>query len=72
MEASVSTSADVKQAAESLIGKADAFYIFTDNTVVSALESVISVADDKDIPLFVGELDSVNAGGFAAHWLQLL
>ncbi len=39
-EASVSTSAEVKQAAESLIGKADVFYIITDNTVVSALESV--------------------------------
>ncbi|MFJ7991418.1 ABC transporter substrate binding protein [Peribacillus frigoritolerans] len=67
VEASVSTSADVKQATESLIGKADAFYIITDNTVVSALESVISVANDQDIPLFVGELDSVNAGGFAAY-----
>ncbi len=25
------------------------------------------VANDQDIPLFVGELDSVNAGGFAAY-----
>ena len=66
-EASVSTSAEVKQAAESLIGKADVFYIITDNTVVSALESVVGVANDKDIPLFVGELDSVNRGGFAAY-----
>ena len=41
VEASVATSADVKQATESLIGKVDAFYIITDNTVVSALESVI-------------------------------
>ncbi|MFJ8245389.1 ABC transporter substrate-binding protein [Peribacillus asahii] len=66
-EASVSTSADVKKAAESLIGKVDAFYIVTDNTVVSALESVVGVANDKDIPLFVGELDSVERGGFAAY-----
>lgn len=66
-EASVSTSAEVKTAAESLIGKADVFFIVTDNTVVSALESVIGVANDKDIPLFVGELDSVNRGGFAAY-----
>lgn len=67
VEASVSTSADVKTAAESLVGKADVFYIITDNTVVSALESVIGVSNDKDIPLFVGELDSVNRGGFAAY-----
>jgi putative ABC transport system substrate-binding protein len=67
VESSVSTSAEVKQAAEALVGKVDAFYIITDNTVVSALESVISVAGDEDIPLFVGELDSVARGGFAAY-----
>ncbi|KAA0567086.1 ABC transporter substrate-binding protein [Rossellomorea aquimaris] len=66
VEASVSTSADVKQAAESLVGRVDAIYIPTDNTVVSALESVISVANDKDIPLFVGELDSMKKGAIAA------
>ncbi len=63
----VSASSEVKQAAESLIGKADMFYIFTDNTVVSALESVIQVANDEDLPLFVGEKDSVARGGFAAY-----
>jgi putative ABC transport system substrate-binding protein len=67
VEAPVSTSAEVKQAAESLIGSADVIYIITDNTVVSALESVIKVASDEDIPLYVGELDSVKRGGFAAY-----
>lgn len=65
--ASVATSADVKQAAESLAGKIDAFYIITDNTVVSALESVISVAQSKKIPLLAAELDSVKRGAFAAY-----
>ncbi len=64
---SVATSAEVKQAAESLAGKVDAIMIVTDNTVVSALESVISVAEAEKIPLFVGELDSVERGGFAAY-----
>lgn len=67
VDVSVSTSAEVKQAAESLVGKADVFYIITDNTVVSALDSVVQVANDKDIPLFVGELDSVAKGGLAAY-----
>lgn len=66
-EATVSSSSEVKQAAESLVGKVDVFYIITDNTVVSALESVIQVANDNDIPLFVGELDSIKRGGFAAY-----
>ncbi|HWO97681.1 MAG TPA: ABC transporter substrate-binding protein [Bacillus sp. (in: firmicutes)] len=67
VEAPVSTSAEVKQAAESLVGNADVIYIITDNTVVSALESVVKVASDEDIPLYVGELDSVKRGGFAAY-----
>ncbi|MBN8209231.1 ABC transporter substrate-binding protein [Bacillus sp. NTK071] len=67
VEKSVSTSAEVKQAAEALVGKVDVIYIATDNTVVSALESVISVANDKDIPMFAGEFDSVNRGAFAAY-----
>lgn len=67
VEATVANSSEVKQAAESLIGKADMIYIITDNTVVSALESVIQVANDEDLPLFVGELDSVSRGGFAAY-----
>ncbi|MER2237981.1 MAG: ABC transporter substrate-binding protein, partial [Psychrobacillus sp.] len=61
VEASVATTADVKQATESLIGKVDSMYIITDNTVVSALESVISVANENKIPVMVGEFDSVNA-----------
>lgn len=66
-EQSVATSADVKQATEALIGKVDCIYIITDNTVVSALESVIQISTDKKLPLFVGELDSVKRGGFAAY-----
>lgn len=67
VERSVATSSEVKTAAESLVGKVDVYYIITDNTVVSALESVVEVAEEKDIPLFVGELDSVKRGGFAAY-----
>ena len=72
VEANVSTSAEVKQATESLIGKVDAFYIITDNTVVSALESVIDVANANKLPLVVGELDSVARGGLAALRFRIL
>jgi len=66
VEAAVSTSAEVKTAAESLVGKVDSFYIITDNTVVSALESVIDVANTNKLPMMVGELDSVERGGLGA------
>jgi len=70
VEAAVSTSAEVKQATESLIGKVDSLYIITDNTVVSALESVIDVANANKLPLMVGELDSVERGGLAAYGFE--
>ncbi|TKC18199.1 ABC transporter substrate-binding protein [Robertmurraya kyonggiensis] len=70
VESSVATTADVKQAAESLIGKVDVIYIITDNTVVSALDSVIQVSNENDIPLFVGETDSVAKGAFAAFGIS--
>lgn len=67
VEATAATSAEVKQAAESLLGKVEAYYIITDNTVVNALESVIDVANANKLPLIVGELDSVARGGLAAY-----
>ncbi|MEK5039432.1 ABC transporter substrate-binding protein [Sporosarcina sp. FSL K6-3457] len=67
IEAAVATSADVKQAVDSLIGKVDSLYIIKDNTVVSALESVTSAAFDNKLPMMVGELDSVKRGGLAAY-----
>src|SRR5690606_8966429 len=51
VEASATKSADVQQAALSLVGKVDVIYIPTDNTVVSALEAAIAVAEDNKIPL---------------------
>lgn len=70
VEASVATSADVKQATESLLGKVDSLYIITDNTVVSALESVVSVANDNKLPMMVGEFDSVKRGGLGAYGFE--
>ncbi len=70
VETTVTASSEVKQAAESLIGRADVFYIPKDNMVVSALESVITVANEKKIPTFVGEGDSVKRGTFASYGFE--
>lgn len=67
VETTISSSSEVKQAAESMVGRVDVLYIPKDNTVVAALESVINVANDKDIPTFVGEGDSVKRGTFASY-----
>ncbi|PKR86597.1 MULTISPECIES: ABC transporter substrate-binding protein [Bacillaceae] len=70
VEASVATSADVKQATESLVGKVDGFYIISDNTVVSALESVISVANKNKLPMMAAEFDSVRKGALGAYGFE--
>ncbi len=51
----VASSSEVQQAVSSLVSEVDILYVFTDNTVVSALETVISEANSAEIPLIVGE-----------------
>nr|WP_249306113.1 ABC transporter substrate-binding protein [Lederbergia citrea] len=65
-EASASTTAEVKQATESIVDKVDVLYIVTDNTVVTAFESVVSVANDNKIPLIAADIDSLDRGALAA------
>ncbi|MGW8193389.1 MAG: ABC transporter substrate-binding protein [Desulforhopalus sp.] len=66
VEATASKTADVYQAAKSLVGKVDAVFIPTDNTIVSALESVIKVGIQNNMPVFAADVDSVKRGAVAA------
>lgn len=66
VEAGAPKSADVKAAAESLVGKVDAIYVPTDNTVISAFESVVGVGEQAKLPVFAGDTDSVERGAIAA------
>lgn len=65
VEATVTTSADILQASQSLVGKVDAIYIPTDNTVVSAAQSVVQVANKNNIPIISGESSVVDKGALA-------
>lgn len=62
VEAVATNSGEVGTAAESLVGKVEAIYVPTDNTVVSALRSVVRVAEDHDILLVSGDVESVANG----------
>ncbi len=66
VEAAATKSGDVLAAARSLVGKADVIYIPLDNTVVSALEAVIKVAEQNKLPLISADTDSVARGSIAA------
>ena len=65
-EVTVAATSEVATAARNLVGSVDAIYVPTDNTVVSALESVIQVGQDNQIPVFAGDTDSVERGAIAA------
>jgi len=66
VEATASKTADVFQAAKSLIGRVDAVFVPTDNTIVAALESVIKVGVQNKMPIFCADVDSVKRGAIAA------
>lgn len=66
IEATAAKSSDVYQAAQSLLGRVDAVFVPTDNTVVSALESAVKVAIQHKMPLFCADVDSVARGAVAA------
>jgi putative ABC transport system substrate-binding protein len=66
IEAIASNNANVYSAAQSLVGKVDAIFLPTDNTVISSYESVIKVSTEMKIPLYCAEADSVRKAGTAA------
>ena len=66
VEATATKSADVQAAGRSLVGKADAIYVPLDNTVVSALEALVQVGAQSDLPVFSADTDSVERGTAAS------
>jgi putative ABC transport system substrate-binding protein len=66
VEAPAAKSSDVIQSGRSLVGKADAIYVPTDNTVVSAFEGLVKVGEEAKLPVFAGDTDTVKRGAVAA------
>ncbi len=62
VEATAATTADVMTAAQSLVGGVDAVWVPTDKTVVAALEAVVKVCEDNEIPLFAADTATVERG----------
>jgi putative ABC transport system substrate-binding protein len=62
----VNRSSEVAQAATKLSKQVDAFFISNDNTLLSALQSVIVAANRAQIPVYVSDTDAVELGALAA------
>jgi len=60
---SINTSADLRQAAQAIIGRVDGIYITTDNTVFSALPALIQVCRDAKKPIFSADVTGALNGG---------
>lgn len=60
---SISTSSEVKQAAEAIVGRVDGIYLTTDNTVFSALPALVSVFNKAKKPIFSGDVTGAKNGG---------
>lgn len=61
--ATITNPAEVKQAAESLVGRVDAFYTVTDNTLFSGINSLLATAKANKIPVFGADTTAAKNGG---------
>jgi putative ABC transport system substrate-binding protein len=59
----INSSADLRQAAQSLVGRVDGIYLTTDNMVFSALPALIEVFGGAKKPVFSGDVTGAMNGG---------
>jgi putative ABC transport system substrate-binding protein len=64
-EAVVTASSEVQQAAQSLVGQVDAFFIPNDSMVQSAMPQVAGIAKSAKIPVYGSSAVMVQSGAFA-------
>ena len=57
--ATADTTANVPLAAQSLIGRVDAYYVTTDNTVVSAIDAVLAASEEAGVPFLMADPTSI-------------
>ena len=70
VEVQIASSAEVKSAIESLVGRADVFFTPQDNTLASAFDPVVKTARDNRIGLFSLDTTSVERGALASFGLD--
>lgn len=70
VEVSVASGSEVERAVRSLVGKVQAIAVTSDNTSVSHLDAIVRVCDQHKIPLFAGDVDSVQRGAIAAYGMD--
>lgn len=67
IESPVANSNMIAQAMTALVGKVDAIYLPSDNTVFSAMAKLVDISRKNHIPLFSSDPDSVAQGVLACY-----
>ncbi|RRF98139.1 MAG: ABC transporter substrate-binding protein [Coriobacteriaceae bacterium] len=67
---SVSNSNEIQQVVESMVGKVDACYAPTDNTIAAGMATVSMVANENKLPVICGEKGMVDNGGLATYGID--
>lgn len=65
IEATPVKSSDIQAAVLMLVGRVDAIYVPLDNMIVSAMDSVSSLAHKHNLPVFAADSGSVKSGAVA-------
>lgn len=65
-EFTVSNTNELQSVVTSMVGKVDAIYTPTDNTIANAVSTVAAIATENKIPYIVGEENMVDGGGLAS------
>jgi len=66
VKAIADSTANVQMAAQSLVGRVDAIYVTTDNTVVSAIAAVVAAAEEARVPFLMADPTSLEFGPIIA------
>ena len=67
IEYAVASSNEIQSVVESAVGKVDALYSFTDNTIAAGMNTVAMVANENNLPVIAGEEGMVNAGALCTY-----
>jgi putative tryptophan/tyrosine transport system substrate-binding protein len=66
VEGSVSSTTEVYAVAQNLVGRTDALFLSSDNTVIGGVASAVKVGIEHQKPVYVGDSGTVEKGGLAA------
>lgn len=70
IEGTATNTGEVSLATSSLVGKVDAIYLPTDNTIASAVPAIIKTAKENNIPVFGAEKGEVQNGAIATRGID--